>query len=262
MSQGLRATGKNILYYIDHGNPTSPQKIYNPFLHGVNPELPGRVPGHPPVVPGTPAWDDACGWNSLALKPSELGWTWGADVCHMMKSWYDRDDTWESFLSNMHNQIRIAEFQHCGFFHSPDMLTIGMGGQTRSQYRAQMLMYAVLGAPIIIAADIRSMESWAIELYTAPEVLAVDQDEQCIQGSLSRAIGASEVWVRPLSDGSFAAVLLNKGESPANISLIVAASGDNNDFFPALFTHYTVRTLPVNAQGSHYTTLEISTLLC
>jgi hypothetical protein len=87
MSQGLQATGKNILYYIDHGNPTSPQKIYNPFQHGVNPDLPGRRPGHPPLVPGTPAWDDACGWNSLALKPSELGWTWGADVCHMMKSY-------------------------------------------------------------------------------------------------------------------------------------------------------------------------------
>ena len=28
--------------------------------------------------------------------------------------------------------------QHCGFFHSPDMLTIGMGGQSRSQYRAQV----------------------------------------------------------------------------------------------------------------------------
>jgi hypothetical protein len=51
--------------------------------------------------------------------------------------------------------------------------------------------YAILGAPIIIAADIRSMESWAIDLYTAPEVLEVDQDRQCIQGSLSRAVGAT-----------------------------------------------------------------------
>jgi hypothetical protein len=53
-----------------------------------------------------------------------------------------------------------------------------------------------------------------------------------------------EVWVRPLSDGSFAAVLLNKGESPAHDILIVGASGDDNDFFPALFTHYTVRAMP------------------
>jgi hypothetical protein len=68
------------------------------------------------------------------------------DLLLLVCRWYDRDDTWESFLSNMHNQIRIAEYQHCGFFHSPDMLTIGMGGQTRSQYRAQMLMY-VTGHP-------------------------------------------------------------------------------------------------------------------
>lgn len=40
----------------------------------------------------------------------------------------------------------------------------------------QMLMYVILGAPIIIAADIRVMEKWAIDLYTATEVLAIDQD--------------------------------------------------------------------------------------
>ena len=60
-----------------------------------------------------------------------------------------------------------------------------------NHFKQQRNRYAILGAPIIIAADIRSMESWAIDLYTAPEVLAVDQDKQCIQGSLSRAVGAT-----------------------------------------------------------------------
>jgi hypothetical protein len=31
-----------------------------------------------------------------------------------------------------------------------------------------------------------------------------------VQGSLARSVGAWESWVRPLADGSFAAVLLNK----------------------------------------------------
>jgi hypothetical protein len=36
------------------------------------------------------------------------------------------------------------------------------------------------------------------------------QDPQCVQGSLARSVGAWESWVRPLADGSFAAVVLNK----------------------------------------------------
>jgi hypothetical protein len=31
----------------------------------------------------------------------------------MMKTWYDRADTWSSFLSNMHSIIRLAVYQHC-----------------------------------------------------------------------------------------------------------------------------------------------------
>ena len=29
-----------------------------------------------------------------------------------------------SMLSNLHNQVRIAEYQSCDSFHMPDMLTV------------------------------------------------------------------------------------------------------------------------------------------
>jgi hypothetical protein len=75
MSEALQASGRDIVYYIDHGNPTSPQKVFNPFLHHVPTEKAG-------AHPGTDDWNVAVGWNSLALKPAQLGWTWGASVSH------------------------------------------------------------------------------------------------------------------------------------------------------------------------------------
>jgi alpha-galactosidase len=43
--------------------------------------------------------------------------------------------------------------QKCGAFNTPDMLTIGQGGQTQSEYRAQMFLWSVLGAPLIMGYD-------------------------------------------------------------------------------------------------------------
>lgn len=42
------------------------------------------------------------------------------------------------------------------------------------------------------------------------EVLAIQADPDCVQGSLVAAPDATETWIRPLHDGSFAVVLLNK----------------------------------------------------
>jgi alpha-galactosidase len=84
------------------------------------------------------------------------------------------------------------------------------------------------------------MDNWTIELLTNPEVLEVDQDPQCVQGSFSRALGSTETWVKPLSDGSFAVVLLNKGATSANATVYMDDDGQEwgsgADFFPAAFT--------------------------
>lgn len=47
---------------------------------------------------------------------------------HMIKSIFDIKDTWRNTLMNAQNQIRLAEYQTCGQFLTPDMLTVGMGG--------------------------------------------------------------------------------------------------------------------------------------
>lgn len=75
----------------------------------------------------------------------------------------------------------------------PDMLTLGQGGQTEGQYRAQFFLYAVLGAPLIMGCDVRAMSNFTENLATAPEVLAVQADPDCVQGSLARAEASTEV---------------------------------------------------------------------
>ena len=242
MADGIWDAGKGeVVYYLDSGNPTSPQRVFNPHQRHVT---------------------DNEALLKLAVKPSELAWVWieaqdaqqraatGGDARgpHMFKSWFDIMDAWGSTLSTLHNQARAPEYQACGRFGNPDMLTAGMGQQSREEYRAQFLLWSVLGAPLIMGNDVRKMDDWTVELLSNPEVLAVDQDPDCIQGSLARSLGASETWIKPLADGSFAVVLLNKDDDKVQeVSVFLDRGtktwGAGQDFFPACFRNVTVRDL-------------------
>jgi len=173
--------------------------------------------------------------TKIAYTTDELVWNWGPQTANMWKSWLDIHDSWYSTLDNIHMQIGLAMTQSCGAFNTPDMLTIGQGGQPENQYRAQMFMWAVLGAPLILGCDIRKMDNFTLTLATAPEVLAIDQDPECVQASLASNFHGGEVWVKPLSDGSFGVVLLNTLEATQHIKLQLNEEFAHNfgSFYPA-----------------------------
>merc|ERR1711871_117463 len=213
--------GTPITYYLDTGNPTSPQRLFNPRNIGVtNKEA----------------------LLKLATRPDELGWVWATrwerershsnqddKGPHMIKTWFDQHDSWSSMLSNAHNAAGRAEYQSCSQLMMPDMLTIGMGHQKLHQYYVQMALWVVLGAPLILGNDIRHMDASTITLVTNAELLAINQDSDCVQGSLVRFDdGSCETWIKPLNDSSLAAVLLNKGSATCNCSLFFDCNDDSN----------------------------------
>jgi len=161
----------------------------------------------------------------------------------MWKSWYDINDHWYSTMDNLHQQIGLSMYQQCGAFNTPDMLTVGQGGQTQGQYRAQMFLWSILGAPLLLGNDIRKMDNFTLTLLTAKEVLQIDQDPQCVEGSLVRVQHGHEVWMKPLSDGSFAAALLNTLHSPQNVSIILDKKRNGGDLWPAVVSKVLIRDI-------------------
>merc|ERR1740117_1285707 len=99
----------------------------------------------------------------------------------MFKSWFDRGDEWLSLLSNVHNQIRVAEWHRRGFLHFPDMPTCGQGNFDMGECRAEFSLYAILGAPLVLGADIRSQPKEILDLWTNREMLSIAQDPDCTQ---------------------------------------------------------------------------------
>eukprot|EP01116_Phalansterium_solitarium_P005205 TRINITY_DN1661_c0_g1_i4.p1 TRINITY_DN1661_c0_g1~~TRINITY_DN1661_c0_g1_i4.p1 ORF type:complete len:450 (-),score=144.81 TRINITY_DN1661_c0_g1_i4:76-1425(-) len=219
MRDGLNATGRRIVYYIDDGNPTSGPKVYNPYRR---------------------SWpDNEFTRTHIATSWSEFVCSWGPDMANMWKIWFDRWDGWQSLLDNTHQQVGMQWFQSANAFNNPDFMTVGQGGMTQGQYRAEVFLYATLGAPLIVSFDLESIDNFTRSLVLNPEIIAVDQDPDCVQGTNVDAYSAADIWIKPLHDGSFAATLINK--DPMNAQVISLRLGyidgdtdsSDEDFFPA-----------------------------
>jgi len=81
-----------------------------------------------------------------------------------------------------------------------------------------------------------------LAILTAVEVIEVDQDPDCVQGSLARSRAGGEVWIKPLSDDSFALVFINTVKEPQNITIMMDGSS-YTDFWPARLSGGYVRDL-------------------
>jgi alpha-galactosidase len=63
------------------------------------------------------------------------------------------------------------------------------------------------------------MDADTLRILTNKDVIAVDQDPLGKQGRRVVKEGDLEVWVRPLQGGEIAAVLFNRGKTPADMKL-------------------------------------------
>lgn len=105
------------------------------------------------------------------------------------------------------------------------MLATGPGGLSSTEERAQFSLWAVLNAPLIALSDPRELTGTTKQTLTNTEVIAVNQDWAGIQGHKLRDDGDVEYWGKPLSDGSFAVVVLNRGTTTQHVAATAGELG-------------------------------------
>jgi hypothetical protein len=73
------------------------------------------------------------------------------------------------------------DYIKCEFFFI-EVLEIGNGGMTDSEYVTHFSLWAISKAPLLIGCDITNMSAATLAILTNPEVIAVNQDKLGIQG--------------------------------------------------------------------------------
>ena len=151
-------------------------------------------------------------------------WEWGAAAGgNMWRTTGDMEDTWESVAAAF-EQSRLAPYARPGHWNDPDYLMAGLGALSTEEYRLQMSLWCMLAAPLIVAADVRSMSADTRAIVMNRELIAIDQDAKGAQGQRVSRVGETEIWLKPLSEGH-AIALFNKGKLPATMRLNTASLG-------------------------------------
>ena len=167
------------------------------------------------VATGRPIVFSICSWGFPGMLVAELG------IAHLWRTSSDIKDNWDRMITIGEANNIYADYASPGHWNDPDMLEVGNGGMTEIEYRTHFTLWAMMAAPLIAGNDLRNMDQVTINILTAPEVIAVDQDPLGLQGTLVNGLRHSdglEVWSKTLSGPNTRAVmLLNRSEHGANI---------------------------------------------
>ncbi len=165
---------------------------------------------------------------SLCQYGMKKVWTWGEGVGgNLWRTTGDISDNWISLSGIGSKQDQLAPYSGPGHWNDPDMLVVGQVGwgptlhQTRLNKNEQIThitLWAMLAAPLLIGCEMTKLDQFTLALLTNDAVIDVDQDPLGKQAARIAQKGETEIWARPLYDGTIAVALFNKSAQKTEVS--------------------------------------------
>ncbi|MFD6496175.1 NPCBM/NEW2 domain-containing protein [Streptomyces sp. NPDC060188] len=168
---------------------------------------------------GRPIVYSICEWGEN--KP----WEWASDVGHLWRTTGDIGDSWGSMLSILKQNLPLAPYAGPGHWNDPDMLEVGNGGMTDTEYRSHFSLWSVMAAPLLIGSDLRTASAATFDILGNKEVVAVDQDPLGKQGEVVSSADGRWVVAKEMRDGSRTVALFNESGTARRIATTAAAVG-------------------------------------
>ncbi|MEV8289935.1 glycoside hydrolase family 27 protein [Streptomyces niveus] len=214
-------------------------------------------------IPHTPEQD---AHNTYVYGPrTGDSWRTGTDVAFGTPS----TGQWANVLRNMDANAWHPEAQGPGRYNDPDYLIPmreledGSYELTEEESTTQLVMWAVMGSPLVMGSDPRTLPQSMIDTLRNPEIIAVDQDPLAIQGVRVATDATGDVYSKTLKGaGKRAVVLLNRSDKAAARTVTFADAGLTGDVAvrdvrarAGRGTHSGSYTVTVPAHGTAFLTL-------
>jgi alpha-galactosidase len=174
-------------------------------------------------------------------------WEWGDEVGgNLWRVTGDITDTWVSMSAIGFQQTGHEKYAGPGHWNDTDMLVVGHLGWGRlakprptnltpNEQLTHISLWALQAAPLLIGADMSQIDDWTIDLLGNREVLAINQDPLGRAAGRTWADSWTQIWSRPLADGTVAVGLFNRGPEPTPITVTFADIGITENEPPIRF---------------------------
>jgi alpha-galactosidase len=168
---------------------------------------------------GRPIVFSLCEWGE------QDPWEWAGDIGNSWRTTGDISDNWSSMLSIVKANLPLAGAAGPGHWNDPDMLEVGNGGMTDTEYRSHFSLWSMMDAPLLIGTDLRKATPATLAILGNKDVIALDQDPLGAQATVASSDGGKYVITKQLADGDRAVALFNSTDQPQHISTTATAAG-------------------------------------
>lgn len=149
-----------------------------------------------------------------------------SEFCNLWRNYDDIDDSFYSlneitdWFASQQSKLSLAHGP--GHWNDPDMLIIGNFGLSYGQSRAQMALWSIMAAPLIMSSDLRVIELRFQEILQNKNLISINQDKLGIMGQqFKQKYNGVEVWSKLLTNDYMAFVFYNPLPygTPTNVKL-------------------------------------------
>lgn len=156
----------------------------------------------------------SCSWPAYQVfSKMDPNYQLIAKYCNLWRNYDDIDDSFDSVYTitkwYASQQETLSEVHGPGSWNDPDMLIIGNYGLSYGQAKAQMALWCILAAPLIMSNDLRTIKPEFADILLNKNMIAINQDKLGIMGKRILTVNSVEIWSKPLLNDYTAFVFLN-----------------------------------------------------
>jgi len=216
-------------------------KYDNCYSDGLSPQVRYPVMRDALNATGRHIFFSMCEWGD------DYPWDWAQAVGNSWRTTGDISDNWNSMIANWdHNGPYWAASP--GGWNDPDMLEVGNGGMTTTEYITHFSLWCIGKAPLIIGCNVNNMDSDTQMILMNEEAIAINQDPLGRQAMLmvNKTVDGQvvQVYWAPLVNDCYAVLMLNRGTKEVNIKVTWLELGFSPD------KYFVIRNLWAHANVS------------
>jgi alpha-galactosidase len=158
-----------------------------------------------------------CNWGTANVR------SWGKNYGNLWRTSGDIQANWPRMLHVFDTVVTRELYAGPGRWNDPDMLFVGHGDfdlKHLTEAKTHFALWAIAASPLIIGYDLRGAPKELLDIWRAPEIVAVNQDKAGNQGVLAYSGDDVQIIVKTLGTrGEKAVALFNRSAAPVSVQL-------------------------------------------